>query len=130
AVARGPLPRARVFHGTPFVPAAPLPRARQENTARGNQSISIDLHSHCAIMHDVDWDGLQMFLAVARVGRVSAAARRLGVEHTTVARRVTALEKALGVQLFYRTTRGYVLTPRGQSGLSPAGAMERSALAG
>jgi DNA-binding transcriptional LysR family regulator len=48
----------------------------------------------------LDWDALQVFLAVARSGRVSAAARRLGVEHTTVARRVAALETSLGVSLF------------------------------
>jgi len=80
-------------------------------------------------MHSVDWDGLQVFLAVARGGRVSAAARRLGVEHTTVARRIGALEKTLGVSLFYRTTRGYLLTPQGQNVVSTAEAMERSALA-
>jgi DNA-binding transcriptional LysR family regulator len=80
-------------------------------------------------MHIVDWDGLQVFLAVARGGRVSAAARRLGVEHTTVARRIAALEKTLGVSLFYRTTRGYLLTPQGQNVVSTAEAMERSALA-
>jgi DNA-binding transcriptional LysR family regulator len=91
--------------------------------------ISKDSHSHCAIMHIVDWDGLQVFLAVARGGRVSAAARRLGVEHTTVARRIAALEKTLGVSLFYRTTRGYLLTPEGQNVVSAAEAMERSALA-
>jgi len=80
-------------------------------------------------MHSVDWDGLQVFLAVARGGRVSAAARRLGVEHTTVARRIAALEQTLGVSLFYRTTRGYLLTPQGQNLVSTAEAMERSALA-
>jgi len=80
-------------------------------------------------MHIVDWDGLQVFLAVARGGRVSAAARRLGVEHTTVARRIAALEQTLGVSLFYRTTRGYLLTPHGQNLVSTAEAMERSALA-
>ena len=80
-------------------------------------------------MHSVDWDGLQVFLAVARGGRVSAAARRLGVEHTTVARRIAALEQTLGVSLFYRTTRGYLLTPHGQNLVSTAEAMERSALA-
>jgi DNA-binding transcriptional LysR family regulator len=80
-------------------------------------------------MHIVDWDGLQVFLAVARGGRVSAAARRLGVEHTTVARRIAALEKTLGVALFYRTTRGYLLTPQGENVVATAEAMERSALA-
>ena len=79
-------------------------------------------------MHNVDWDGLQVFLAVVRSGRVSVAARRLGVEHTTVARRIAALEKTLGVSLFYRTSRGYLLTPEGQSVVSTAEAMERAAL--
>ena len=79
-------------------------------------------------MHIVDWDGLQVFLAVARSGRVSAAARRLGVEHTTVARRIAALEKTLRVSLFYRTSRGYLLTPEGQNVVSTAEAMERAAL--
>ena len=79
-------------------------------------------------MHRVDWDGLQVFLAVARSGRVSAAARRLSVEHTTVARRIAALEKTLGVSLFYRTSRGYLLTPEGQNVVSTAEAMERAAL--
>jgi DNA-binding transcriptional LysR family regulator len=51
------------------------------------------------------------------------------VEHTTVARRIAALEKTLGVSLFYRTTRGYLLTPEGQNVVSAAEAMERSALA-
>jgi DNA-binding transcriptional LysR family regulator len=77
----------------------------------------------------MDWDGLQAFLAVARSGRVSAAARRLGVEHTTVARRIDGLEKTLGVSLFYRTSRGYLLTPEGQSVVSPVEAIEQAALA-
>jgi DNA-binding transcriptional LysR family regulator len=80
-------------------------------------------------MHTVNWDGLQMFLAVARAGRVSAAARRLGVEHTTIARRIAALEKELGVPLFYRTSRGYLLTHEGQNVVSTAEAMEHAALA-
>ena len=80
-------------------------------------------------MHGMDWDALQAFLAVARTGRVSAAARRLQVEHTTVARRLAALEEHLGVPLFYRTTKGYVLTAHGQNALTQAEAMERAALA-
>jgi len=39
---------------------------------------------------DMDWDGLRVFLAVARAGRISVAARKLGVEHTTVSRRLAA----------------------------------------
>ncbi len=77
----------------------------------------------------MDWDALQVFLAIARAGRVSAAARRLGVEHTTVSRRLAALEAELGVPLFYRTSSGYVLTPHGHNVLSSAETMEAAALA-
>ena len=77
----------------------------------------------------VDWDALQVFLTVARTGRISAAAKRLGVEHTTVSRRLSALEADLGVPLFYRTTTGYLLTVHGQNVMSNAETMERAALA-
>jgi DNA-binding transcriptional LysR family regulator len=80
-------------------------------------------------MHRLDWDHLQLFLAIARAGRISAAARRLGVEHTTVSRRLEGLEKELGVPLFYRTTTGYLLTPHGKNVLPNAEAMERAAIA-
>ncbi len=72
---------------------------------------------------------MQVFLAVARTGRLSAAARRLAVEHTTVSRRLAALEAELGVSLFYRTADGYLLTPQGQNVLSSAETMEGAALA-
>ncbi|NLH79874.1 MAG: LysR family transcriptional regulator, partial [Phyllobacteriaceae bacterium] len=44
----------------------------------------------------MDWDLLRVFLAVAREGQMLAAARRLGLNHATVARRLDALEQALG----------------------------------
>jgi DNA-binding transcriptional LysR family regulator len=81
------------------------------------------MHSH------MDWDGVRVFLAVARAGRVSAAAKRLAVEHTTVSRRVAALEQELGTPLFYRTAGGYLLTPVGEGVLANAEAMERAATA-
>lgn len=77
----------------------------------------------------MDWDALQVFLAVARAGRVSSAGRRLGVDHTTVSRRLAALEAELGVPLFYRTKTGYLLTAHGQNALVKAEAMEQAALA-
>jgi len=80
-------------------------------------------------MHNVNWDALQAFLAVARTGRISAAARRLDVEHTTISRRLAALEMALGVPLFYRTNTGYTLTAHGRNALMQAEAMEQAALA-
>jgi DNA-binding transcriptional LysR family regulator len=79
-------------------------------------------------MHDhMDWDGVRVFLAVARAGRLSVAARQLGVEHTTVGRRLAALEDQLGAALFYRTAAGYRLTPAGESVLASAEAMRRAA---
>ncbi len=74
------------------------------------------------------WDDLRVFLAVARAGRVSVAARQLAVEHTTVGRRLAALERDLGVPLFYRTVAGYRLTPHGENVLSSAQSMERAAI--
>lgn len=62
----------------------------------------------------MDWDHFRVFLAVARDGQLSAAARRLGVNHTTVARRLDALEAALGSALFERRPTGCVLTEAGE----------------
>ena len=77
----------------------------------------------------MDWDDPRLFLAVARSGRLSAAARKLHVEHTTVGRRLAALEHQLGTPLFYRTARGFLLTPTGQKALAGAEAMEHEAAA-
>jgi DNA-binding transcriptional LysR family regulator len=63
----------------------------------------------------LDWDGLRYFRAVATEGTLSGAARRLQVEHSTVARRLDALEATLGARLFLRNPRGYSLTRVGHS---------------
>jgi DNA-binding transcriptional LysR family regulator len=76
----------------------------------------------------VDWDHLRVFLAVARTRRVAAAARLLQVEHTTVSRRIVALERQLGAPVFHRTAAGFLLTPMGESILPNAEAMERAAV--
>lgn len=62
----------------------------------------------------MDWDDLRFFAELARTGSLSAAARTLRVDHSTVARRITSLEGALGTRLFDRLPRGYVLTPEGE----------------
>ena len=77
----------------------------------------------------MNWDDLQVFLAIVRAGRISAAARRLGVEHTTVSRRLAVLEEELRVPLFYRTATGYVLTRHGENVLASAETMEKAAIA-
>ncbi|QGP81080.1 LysR family transcriptional regulator [Sphingobium sp. CAP-1] len=55
-------------------------------------------------------DDLRLFLAVMREGNMLAAARRVGIDHSTVARRITALEAALGARLFDRSPRGVTPT--------------------
>ena len=66
-------------------------------------------------MQGINWDDLRYSLAVVREGSVTAAARKLGVNHTTVSRRVTALEEQLNATLFDRSTAGWLLTPFGES---------------
>ena len=58
----------------------------------------------------MNWNDMHFFLALAKEGSVSGAGRVLGVEHTTVARRISTLEKQLGSRLFDRLPTGYVMT--------------------
>src|SRR5262245_4318346 len=66
------------------------------------------------------WDDLRYVLAVADAGSLAGAARHLGVNHTTVLRRVGALEKQLGLRLFERLPTGYVLTAGGEELIATA----------
>lgn len=61
-----------------------------------------------------DWDDFRYFLAVARAGSLSGAARSLEVNHSTIFRRIGAFEEHLDVRLFDRLPSGYVLTPSGE----------------
>ena len=58
----------------------------------------------------MNWDDMRFFLALSREGSISAAGRSLGVNHTTVARRIAALEDVLGTRLFDRLPDGYEMT--------------------
>lgn len=60
-----------------------------------------------------DWNDLRFFLELSRQGKLVRAATRLHVDHTTVSRRITALEKQLDVRLFDKSPRGYQLTDAG-----------------
>lgn len=75
----------------------------------------------------LDWNDLRYFLAVARTGSTMAAGKALHVSQTTAARRVAALEEALGLALFERRQAGYSLTPAGETLLDRARAVEASA---
>ncbi len=71
-----------------------------------------------------DWDDLRLFLAVARAGGLSAAAAATGKSPPTLGRRMLALERRLGRELFRRLPRGYELTADGQDFLTKASAIE------
>ena len=64
-------------------------------------------------MSNFSWDDLRHFLAVARTGQLSAAARELRTSHVTVSRRIDRLERMLGQRLFERSPKGYALTTAG-----------------
>jgi len=74
--------------------------------------------------HDFEWGLLKSFLAVARAGRLTLAARRLGLDHSTLSRRIVALEKSLQARLFDRAATGYTLTSAGEHLLRHAQAVE------
>jgi molybdate transport repressor ModE-like protein len=74
----------------------------------------------------IDWDDVRHFLAVARGGSVRAAAERLGVNHTTVLRRIAQLEERLGAQMVEKLPSGYRLTNAGEEVLEFAEQMEAS----
>jgi len=76
-----------------------------------------------------DWEDLRHFAALARDKSLSAAARRLGVDHATVARRVAALEASLGLKLVDRRPRAYLLTIDGERVAAMAARMEEEAYA-
>jgi DNA-binding transcriptional LysR family regulator len=62
----------------------------------------------------INWDDLRYFLLAAQTKTLAGAARASGVQHTTVGRRLTALERSLGVSLFLRGPEGLTLTPMGE----------------
>ena len=66
-------------------------------------------------MHNkINWDDYHYFLKVARLGTLTAASNSLRVNHSTVLRRINALEKKLEARLFDRFKTGYVLTESGR----------------
>jgi DNA-binding transcriptional LysR family regulator len=75
-------------------------------------------------MHSIRWDDLQYVLTVANEGSLSAAARSLGVNHSTVLRRVDAFEYRHKLRIFHKLPTGYKLTVEGQKLLESALAIE------
>jgi molybdate transport repressor ModE-like protein len=74
-----------------------------------------------------DWEDIRIFISLARHGSLSAAARALSVNHATVSRRISSLERTLGSRLVERRPDGYVLTQAGTHVLAAANDMETAA---
>lgn len=80
------------------------------------------------MIQPMNWDDVQVFLAIARHGTLGAAGRALKQSQPTMGRRLKALELSLGHTLFQRTSEGFVLTDEGAAALSHAEGMEAQAL--
>jgi len=66
----------------------------------------------------LEWNDLHLVLAICRAGTLSGAARTLGINHSTVYRRVVTIEKKMGVRLFERLSTGYIMTKAGEAMLA------------
>jgi molybdate transport repressor ModE-like protein len=77
----------------------------------------------------MNWDDLRIFLAIARTGTISGAARSMDVQHSTVSRRLQQLEKKLAARLVDKKRSGYTLTDAGEQLRQAAIRMEREVLA-
>src|SRR6516165_6306932 len=76
------------------------------------------VHICCSIINRArawQWDDVRFFVAVARMGSLSAAARALGVGHVTVGRRIALFEERLGVTLLNRSPDGFAATSAGEA---------------
>ncbi len=78
-------------------------------------------------MQGFDWNDLRFFLTIARTGKLTSAARQLDVDHTTVSRRIAALEENLKATLFERSPQGYKLAQAGERLMSHAEVIETAA---
>lgn len=78
---------------------------------------------------ELEWDDLRYVLALHRTGTLSAAAEALSSTHTTIGRRVRAIEERMGVRLFDRTPDGFVATAAGEDVARVAARMEEDVLA-
>ena len=75
----------------------------------------------------MDWEDLRLVLAICRAGTLSGAARALGVNYSTVFRRISAIEKENKLRLFERHRHGYVMTEAGEAVMRHAERMEEEA---
>lgn len=79
-------------------------------------------------MKEFEWDDLRVFLAILRGRSVRAASKLMGVSHSTVSRRLQAMESQLGIKLFVRQPEGFVLTEVGEAMVERAERVESEIL--
>ncbi len=79
-------------------------------------------------MNRMHWDDLGIVMAIVQAESLSGAARRLGVSHATVFRRLGDIERRLGVKLFSRARAGYTPTPAGEDIAAAAARIEAEVL--
>ncbi|MFD2205743.1 LysR family transcriptional regulator [Kiloniella antarctica] len=72
-----------------------------------------------------NWDDLRIFLAVARSGSITAGAQHLGLDQSTVSRKLQAFEEKLGLNLFMGTAKRNILSPSGQTVFEGAARLEK-----
>ena len=60
-----------------------------------------------------NWNDLNSFLTLSRCSKLIIASKKLKIEPTTIARRISRLEKNLGTELFFKSPSGYALTDKG-----------------
>lgn len=78
----------------------------------------------CMNEQSLAWDDYRFLLAIGRAGSLNGAAKRLGVSHPTVFRRINAIERRLGARLFERARDGYTPTPAGDEVIAVAAEIE------
>jgi DNA-binding transcriptional LysR family regulator len=104
----------RFLADTPAIGGLATPRCNSARSCMASRELST-----------IDWDQVRVFLAVARAGQLAGAAARLGLDVSTVSRRLDRLETELGVHLFDRTRDGTVATAAAEAMLPAAEDMER-----
>jgi DNA-binding transcriptional LysR family regulator len=97
----------------------------QTRTAKDRERYSPSVATH----DDFNWDDLRYFLRAAQTKTLAGAARSMGVEHTTIGRRLSALERSLGAPLVLRGPDGLTLTPMGERIAPLVQELERGVLA-
>ena len=73
---------------------------------------------------ELEWSDLMVILAVCRAGSLSGAARSLGHNHSTIFRKINAIEEKTGVRFFERLSDGYLMTEAGQTAMRYAERIE------